>query len=111
MQLSCSSRLAVFMCSDISRSSLNWRIVTSSGIQKILSFNAHFDRIGSIRSTLIGSSSVRAQLLHGNGTSVSASLVVDMTLFPLLSSLAAMMMQFPSTWTITVSNKYNNSKS
>ena len=88
MQLSCSSRLAVFMCTDFSRSSLNWRFETSSGIQKILSFNAHFDVIGSIRSKLIGSSSVRAQLLHGNGTFVSASLVVDMTLFPLLSSIS-----------------------
>ena len=88
MQLSCSSELAVFMCTDVSRSSLNWRIVTSSGIQKILSFNTHFDGDGLIRSKFIGSSSVRAELLHGNDTFVSASLVVDLTLFPMLSSIS-----------------------
>ena len=76
------------MCTDATSSSLNWRIVTSSGIQKILSFNAHFDGIGFIRSKLIGSSLVRAELVYGNTTFVSTSLAIDFSVLPMVSTIS-----------------------
>ena len=87
VQITCPSRPAVLQCEDNSRTSLNWRLKTNDNVIKLISFNGHFDNIGTTRLKFFGSSQAQGKLVRKTNRSISSSLTIDASLLPLLNSV------------------------
>ena len=90
VDLICNSGRVTCACTDSSRTSINWRILSIGGIQKILSFNVFFDMVGSLRNKTILSFIVSAKLTRSSESDqvTSSTLFIDRDLGPSLSAVS-----------------------
>ncbi len=75
------SDIAQFLCSKTSTTILTWRVISStSGRVKFLSFNTRFDSVGTVDTTILDTSTVTAQLLNNDTSSLESLLTISVNL-------------------------------
>ncbi len=77
----CYSDIAQFLCSKTSTTILTWSVISStSGRVKFLSFNTRFDSVGMVDTTILDASTVTAQLLNNDTSSLESLLTISANL-------------------------------